>query len=270
MLRRLAIAAAAVLSLAASAPRASAARRSAGPKVDEPRKVDPAESAGQEASKHYQFGNQYFQQGLLRQADTELRKAMAIQPAYPDAAYLLGLVSLELNDFRGALALGERALADNPFLTEAHNLMGLAHARMGNLDLALQEFEAVKGDVSFPTPEIAHFNIGKVFWEREAWGDAVIHFRRALEINPDFWRAWALMGDCQEMLGQTPQARASYEKVLQQAPNEVKTMYRLGFLCFQDHDFACARQWFDKVRELSPSSEEAAGAREYIRQMNFR
>src|SRR5687767_6360569 len=126
-------------SLVAAAGDAVAARRGGGPKVDEPRKVDPAESAGQEASKHYQFGNQYFQQGLLRQADQELRKAIAIQPAYPDAAYLLGLVSLELNDFRGALALGERALADNPFLTEAHNLMGLAHARMGNLDLALQE-----------------------------------------------------------------------------------------------------------------------------------
>ena len=239
-------------------------------KLEEQNRPSQEEMQNQEALKYYQFGNQYFQQGLLRQAEEALRKALQLQPAYPDASYLLGLVLIELNDYRGAIAEAQKALQQNPFLTEAHNLMGLALAKMGNTDAAIKEFEAVKADVSFPTPEVAHFNIGKVFWEKQSCGEAVVHFRRALEINNQFWRAWYLLGDCQEQLGQLGLAKTSYEKALAIEPNEVAPMYRLGYVCFQERDMACARKCFTSVRDLAPSTDMAAGAREYLRQMEFR
>ena len=270
-LRSCSLALAALLAIVASAPSAGAARRSE--KLAEQErapKPDTDEATTQEAFKYFQFGNQFFQQGLVQKAQENFRHALQIQPAYPEASYMLGLVLYELNDFRGAVAAGDAALTQNPFLTEAHNLMGMAKAKMGDFDGALKEFEAVKADVSFPTPEVAHFNIGKVFWERQACGDAVIHFRRAIEINAQFWRGWYLMGDCQEQLGQTEQARQSYLKALEIQPNEKGPLYRLGFLCFSEGNSACARQYLDKVRELYPSSQEAAGAREYLRQLNFK
>ena len=239
-------------------------------RLEQQRTIDPEEVAATEAMTHLRFANQFFQQGMTQQARAEVDKALSIQPVFPEASYLQGLVMLEQNDFHGASMAADRALSQNPFLTEAHNLKGLALARMGDLDGAMREFELVKGDASFPTPEVAHFNIGKVFWERQACGEAVLHFRRALEINPSFWRAWYLLGDCQEMLGQREQARASYGKALEIAPSETGPAYRLGFTCFQLGDFACARSWFTRVLEQAPSSEMAAGSREYLRQMNFR
>jgi tetratricopeptide (TPR) repeat protein len=239
-------------------------------RLEETRTIDPEEASATEAMTHLRFANQFFQQGMTAQARGEVEKALQIQPVFPEASYVLGLIQLDQNDFQGALASADRALGQNPFLTEAHNLKGLALAKMGNLDEALREFEIVKADASFPTPEVAHFNIGKVFWERQACGEAVLHFRRALEINPQFWRAWYLLGDCQEMLGQKEQARQSYSKALEIAPSETGPAYRLGFTCFQLGDFACARSWFTKVLEQSPSSDMAAGAREYMRQMNFK
>lgn len=250
------------------APSSAAGRR--GDKLEDARKQSPEEAQNQEAAKHFQFGNQYFQQGLLRQAEDSLRRALAVQPVYPEASYLLGLVLYQVNDFRGAIAEAEKALHENPFLTEAHNVIGMAYGKMGDSDRALREFEIVKGDVSYPTPEVAHFNIGKVLWEKQACGEAVIHFRRALDVNPNFWRAWYLLGDCQEQIGQMDLARQSYEKALSFQPNEVAVMYRLGYICFESRDRACARQWFMKVRELSPGSEMGGGAREYLRQMDFR
>lgn len=239
-------------------------------RLEQTRAIDPEEMAATEAMTHLRFANQFFQQGMTQQARAEVEKALSIQPVFPEANYLQGLILLDLNDFHGASAAADRALAQNPFLTEAHNLKGFAYARMGDLDGALREFEIVKADASFPTPEVAHFNIGKIFWERQACGEAVLHFRRALEINPRWWRAWYLLGDCQEMIGQRDQARQSYTKALELSPSETGPAYRLGFTCFQLGDFACARSWFTKVLELAPSSEEAAGAREYLRQMNFR
>ncbi len=256
-----------------AAPIAAADRRSRNvreTRLSETRTIDPEEMRATEAMTHLRFANQFFQQGMTAQARAEVEKALAMQPSFPEASYLYGLILLDLKDYRGALTQADISLTNNPFLTEAHNLKGLALAAMGNLDGALREFEIVKADVSFPTPEVAHFNIGKVFWEKQACGEAVLHFRRAVEINPQFWRAWYLLGDCQEMLGQREAARNSYSKSLEISPLESGPAYRLGFTCFQMGDFPCARSWFTRVLELAPSSDMAAGAREYLRQMNFR
>ena len=161
-------------------------------------------------------------------------------------------------------------LEQNPFFTECHNALGMVHAQLGQHDQALQEFQAVLADINYPTPEVAHFNIGKIFWEKQACSDAVIHFRRALEVNPRFGRAWYLMGDCQEQTGQVDLARESYEKALELSGDDVNIMYRLGIVSFQQGDHAHARRWFEKVRTHAPGGELAAAAREYIRQMDFR
>ena len=224
----------------------------------------------QEAYKFYQFGNQFYAQGLLQKAEESFQRALRIQPTYPEAKYMLALVHLHLNQHSAALREASEALAENPFFTECYNVRGMVHARLGNYDLALAEFQAVLGDINFPTPEVAHFNIGKVFWEQQACGDAVIHFRRALEVNPTMGKAWRLLGDCQDQMGHLGPARESYEKAIELMKDDVRPMYRLGLLCFQQGDFVCARLWFDKVRTVAPASPEAGGAREYIRQMEFR
>jgi tetratricopeptide (TPR) repeat protein len=255
------------LSGIAVAPMAAAARGAA--KL-ETRKIDPEETQGAEAYQHLRFASTYLGQGMLQQAREECLRALAVQPEFPEAHYTLGLVLLELKDYRGALAEGDRILEKNPYFTEAHNLRGYAFGKMGDLDSALRAFEAVKADASYPTPEVAHFNIGRVFWERKACAEAVLHFRRALEINPKFWRAWYLMADCQGQLGQVAEARESYGKVFELEPSDAKSHFGLGLLCFSSGDMACARLHLMKVLELAPSSEEAEQAREYLKQINFR
>ena len=267
--RLIGIASLLALGLAAQPPHAGAGPRR-GEKLDDARKVDPDDAQAQEAAKYYQFGNQFLNQALLSQAEESLRRALSLQPVYPEASYLLAAVLYGENDFRGAIAEADKAVQQNPFLTEAHGLMGNAYAKMGDSERAIKEFEIVKADVSFPTPEVADFNIGRIFWEKQACGEAVIHFRKALDVNPGWGRAWYMLGDCQEQLGQMDLARSSYEKSLHLQPNDVPSMYRLGYTCFQAHDWACARQQFQKVRELSPGSDMGLGAREYLKQMDFR
>lgn len=223
-----------------------------------------------EAHKHYSFGYTFFQQGLLNKAKESLAESLRWQPDYPEALYVLGMVHLELNDYSEAIALFKRCIDSNPFFTEAHNLLGLTHARMGNYEEALREFDAVKADVNFPTPEVAHYNIGLVFTETENCGEAILHFRRALELNPRFGKAWFVLGDCQEQLGHVERARESLEKAVEYLPDDPSVRYRLGFVCFKQKDFACARQHFDFIRVNYPSSPLAQGARDLIRQIDFR
>jgi tetratricopeptide (TPR) repeat protein len=223
-----------------------------------------------EAHKHYSFGYTFFQQGLLNKAKESLEQSLKWQPDYPEALYVLGMVNLELNDYQEAIALFQRCLDSNPYFTEAHNLLGLTYAKMGDHQAALRQFDAVKADINFPTPEVAHYNIGKVFSETENCGEAVLHFRRALEINASFGKAWFMLGDCQEQLGQVELARSSLEKAVEHLEGDPSAHYRLGYVCFLLKDFACARQNFDFVRVNYPSSPLSEGAREFIRQIDFR
>jgi tetratricopeptide (TPR) repeat protein len=256
----------ALLGLILLAPAEAPARRARGGTA-EPAKRDPTE----DAFKHYQFGTKFYEKGMLAQAEDEFRKALALQPTYAEAHYLLGLVYLEMNDVRGALAEAEAALSSNIFLTEAHNLMGLAHAKMGDYEAALVDFRRVLSDASFPTPEVAEFNIGKVAWERQQFPEAAAHLRRALELNPQFGRAWYLLGDCQESLDQLAEARKSYEKAVGLMGSDTGgPRYRLGYVCYQMKDLACARTHFEWLRTNDPTGEYAGAAQEHLRKMSFR
>ncbi|NCC25524.1 MAG: tetratricopeptide repeat protein [Deltaproteobacteria bacterium] len=46
---------------------------------------------------------------------------------------------------------------------EAHNDLGVIHARQGNMDLAIQEYEAALQRTPYP---LAHFNLGKALADR--------------------------------------------------------------------------------------------------------
>ena len=232
---------------------------------------DPKEDARvAEAHKHYSFGYTFFAQGMLKKAKDSLEESLRLQPDYSEALYVLGMVHLELNDHPQAIALFQRCLDANPWFTEAHNLLGMTHARLGDYQAALREFDAVKADINFPTPEIAHFNIGKIFAETDNCGEAILHFRRAIEINARFGKAHFLLGDCREQLGQMDFARESLQRAVDLMPEDPSVRYRLGYVCFASKDFACARQHFDFVRLNYPSSPLAQGAREFIRQVDFR
>ncbi|MEM7247945.1 MAG: tetratricopeptide repeat protein [Acidobacteriota bacterium] len=262
----------AVLFLLGSVPSADADRRSN--KRDRTKRakkqVQTEEETWRKAYENYRFGYQWFQQGLLTKAREHLEIALDLEPNYDEAAYVLSLVHLELNDHAAAIRLAERALDRNPFFTEAWNVKGLALARQGRYDEALAAFEAVKADISFPTPEIAHFNIGKVLAEMGRCDEAIRHLEKATEINEEFGKAHFLLGDCCEQVGQVGTARIHLERAAKFLADDPQVHYRLGYVCLNLGDVTCARMHLDKVRFLSPSSPLAHGARQLLEQIHFR
>jgi len=255
------------VSAGAQAGRAGKQERLESADSDRSRAEDSADS---EAYKQFQFGTEFYRRGLLRESIDAFDRALAAKPAYPEAGYMLAVCYLELNDIASAVRAAENALQINPLFTEAHNVLGQALARRGQRELALKEFQIVLSDISFPTPEVAHFNVGRLAWEQQGYDEAVLHFRRAIELNPEWGRAWYMMGDCQESLGQLDEAKRAYAKAVDLMPHEVGPKYRLGLICFKSADMACARQYFEMVRTDAPGSDMAAGAREYLHQIHFR
>jgi tetratricopeptide (TPR) repeat protein len=76
----------------------------------------------------------------LRQVETLLRKAVAVDPQCADGYLQLGNLYSSQRDYVKAISFYERAIKVNPQLGDAHYRLGVAYDRTGNRDKAQQEF----------------------------------------------------------------------------------------------------------------------------------
>jgi tetratricopeptide (TPR) repeat protein len=80
-------------------------------------------------------------QAALRQVETLLTKAVAIDPKCGDAYLQLGILSASQHELEKAIAFYTKAIEVDPQLGEAHYRLGVAYDRTGSPEKAKQEFQ---------------------------------------------------------------------------------------------------------------------------------
>jgi tetratricopeptide (TPR) repeat protein len=80
-------------------------------------------------------------QAALRQVETLLTKAVAIDPKCGDAYLQLGILSASQHQLEKAIAFYAKAIEVDPQLGEAHYRLGVAYDRIGSPEKAKQEFQ---------------------------------------------------------------------------------------------------------------------------------
>jgi tetratricopeptide (TPR) repeat protein len=219
--------------------------------------------------RHLQEGLHYYQGGQLDMAQAAFQQAIAADPRLTEAFYMLGMVAFNRGDFPKAEGYFQEALRQNTFFTDAHNALGLVYQERGQPEKALEEWQIVLTDRNYPTPEVAAFNVGKVYLERGSFEQAAVFFRRAASTAPQWGRAWYALGFAQEEMGSLNEARVSYERAVRESEPTSNTLYkihyRLGLVCFKLEDPACARENFGKVMEIRPLSPESDQGRELLK-----
>jgi tetratricopeptide (TPR) repeat protein len=80
-------------------------------------------------------------QAALRQVETLLTRAVAIDPKCGDAYLQLGILSSSQRDFEKAIAFYTKAIEVDPQLGEAHYRLGVTYDRIGSPEKAKQEFQ---------------------------------------------------------------------------------------------------------------------------------
>ena len=79
-----------------------------------------------------------------------------------------------------------------------------------------------------PQNPVAHNNLGSEFTRRGRFDEAIAHYGKALELNPDYAEAYHNLGFVLARRGQVDQAIACYRKVLAIDPDHVEAHYNLG------------------------------------------
>ncbi len=101
---------------------------------------------------------------------------------------------------------------------------------------------------------LAEAALGKVLQGRRDFKNALQHYQRAAEINPDFPGIWFNIGLMQRQLGQLEEAEESYERSIDESPAETSAYVELAAIYSDRGEYTEAEQLLDEGLEINPES----------------
>jgi tetratricopeptide (TPR) repeat protein len=142
-------------------------------------------------------------------AEESARKALALDPALPQANLLLGEIELAHGQSADALADFEKERDLNPLDGAVYERLGDAYIRAGDFNRAQQALDrAVLLEPNVNAPFIL---LGKVLLKQENSMMAKMYLEHALQIDPKNYMAHYLLGQAYRALGRTDDAAREYK-----------------------------------------------------------
>lgn len=134
--------------------------------------------------------------GKMDQAESDLKMSIKLNPDNADAYINLGNLYVKMKQFNQAEKSFEKAESISPYNSEIYNNRGIMHAVLGSYEKAMKNFNhALKIDAGNSK---VYFNRGFLYLsregERESVNRALNDLKKAVEINPDYGKAWAELG----------------------------------------------------------------------------
>ncbi len=181
--------------------------------------------------------------------------AAAKHPANARAHNNLGQALFRAGDVAGAIASYDRALALQSSYPETHYNRGVALARQRRMPEAIVSYEAaLRLDPRYPE---VHNNLGNALAQSGRAADALGHFESALGVRPDFAEAQNNLGNALLQLGRTTEAAGRFERALALKPNYAEASYNLGNARASAGAMAEALGHYDRALALRPDYAEA-------------
>jgi Flp pilus assembly protein TadD len=162
----------------------------------------------------------------------------------------LGRAQLKAGRYGAARATLEDVVKIWPESAKARDLLGVALARTGSTDEALNSFSrAIDLTPSDPQP---HFNMGRVLLTADQHETALVHLKRATRLRPNLAVAWLYLGRTYQQLGRTSDAVQSYERALAIEPSYRQAYIDLARLLVALDQTESARRYLQHGSRVVP------------------
>lgn len=143
-----------------------------------------------------------------------LELSLAAQSSAPPASYEQALSLIRSQQIEPGIAMLREILKESPSDIKAHNLLGIALTTAGSIE------------------------------------EANTHFRKAIELKPEFYPALKNLAINEMKLNRTEEAKAHFVEALKFGPDDPVTHLALGEIYFQAKQYAEAVKHYDQSREL--------------------
>jgi TolB-like protein/Tfp pilus assembly protein PilF len=186
-------------------------------------------------------------------------KALEIDDELPEAHSALAMIKFGFDwDWDGAEAEFKRAIDLDPNYLWAHDWYGFYLSLRGRNAESIREVQrAVELDPLNPALEC---DLADVYRFARRYDEAMPHYRRALDLDPNFWLAQFLMGAAYLNQGKFPEALASLERA-RRINDDPQVLGGLGQAYAFLGDRAKARQFLAELAERAK--------RQYVSPGNF-
>ena len=143
-------------------------------------------------------------------------EVLAEQPALYQVHLMIGNVHRDTGDMAQAKEHYEMVLAQEANHTGALISLGDVFVKEGDFDSAIQYFERA---VDQTTDAIVPFNVGEIYFNKGEAAKAISFYQRAADLKTDWPDPHLRMGYAHLNTGDMEAARASFEKVVELAPD---------------------------------------------------
>jgi tetratricopeptide (TPR) repeat protein len=142
-------------------------------------------------------------------AEEAARKAIALNPALPQAHFLLGEIALAHGQSAEAIADFEQERDINPLDGAVYERLGDAYIRIGDIDRAQQALN--RAVLLEPNANAPYILLGKVLLKQGNSLMAKMYLEHAMQIDPKNYMAHYLLGQAYRDLGRSADAEREYQ-----------------------------------------------------------
>ena len=172
-----------------------------------------------------------------------------------EAWYYQGLAQARAGNLEAAVELYEQAIQIKPDVHEYWFNRGLTLFHLEDLEGAIASYDKaieIKNDFYK-----GWYNRGRALGELGFLEDAIFSFNTALEIRPNYQEAWSSNGLALLKLGRFDEAIFSYDKSLELEPLDAENWYYRGVTLSSNGQYDLAVDSYDKALEVEPFLHDA-------------
>jgi tetratricopeptide (TPR) repeat protein len=137
----------------------------------------------------------------------------------------------------------------------AHDSLGDALLQKGNVDEAIVHFQ--KAVAINPDYAEACYNLGNALLQKGSVDEAMVHFQKAVEIDPGYAKAHNNLGITLLQKGSVDEAIVHFQKALEIEPDHAEAHYNLGNILLQKGSVDEAIVHYQKALGIKPDYTEA-------------
>jgi len=161
--------------------------------------------------------NRQARMNKLEESKQDFARLFQLQPRNAFFIHRLGTIEAIQGNSVQALNFFRQALQINPNLTDVINDIIVVYFNQGDRQGALSELEKLAGEST--AQEIYHLFKGRVLVANEDYVEAEREFRKAIEINPEYYQAYMMLGQLKVLQGDLDQAIQEVDALIQQKPD---------------------------------------------------